>query len=519
MGVYILRRLLLMIPTLFGITFLVFMLIALSPGGIGAGLQAGSGQMDSSSRALKEAYLEDRYGLNDPAPVQYLRWLGRVSPIKFGVRDQVNNSGERVQPPKAVKEPPLWEWFTDDLHEPAEFPVHEWAEVDTDGLDENEAEEAEASAKAQYFRKKERAYSQARGRLITSRAKFNEQLEIAIDTLEIKGARTRKGKVDHEALEKNEVAEAENWDAIEKAGTQMIENYHEASEARAELESVFLAEPFPQAGFGIIPGAVTISSPDLGVSFIKQRPVSTLIKERLPVTLLLNLIATPIIYFIAVPCGLLAAVRSGGFFDKVSGAMFIALWSFPIPLAGVLAIGYLANNDYLGWFPVSGLHAADADSMTFLPTNGANGWEMGFVLDTIWHVCLPVMCLVYGGFAVLSKQARAAMLDNFNMDYVRTAKAKGVAGRDIVMRHVFRNSLLPLITMFVTIFPAMLAGSVVIEKIFTINGMGSLTLDAITLRDRELLLATTMMIAAVNLLAMLAADILYAMADPRISYK
>ena len=108
MGVYILRRLLLMIPTLFGITFLVFMLIALSPGGIGAGLQAGSGQMDASSRAIREAYLEDRYGLDDPVVVQYFRWLGRVSPIKFGVRDQIDGTGEHIKPPKMLKDPPLW---------------------------------------------------------------------------------------------------------------------------------------------------------------------------------------------------------------------------------------------------------------------------------------------------------------------------------------------------------------------------------------------------------------------------
>ncbi len=111
------------------------------------------------------------------------------------------------------------------------------------------------------------------------------------------------------------------------------------------------------------------------------------------------------------------------------------------------------------------------------------------------------------------------MLDNFNMDYVRTAKAKGVASNTIVMRHVFRNSLLPLITMFVSIFPAMLAGSVVIEQIFTVPGMGRLTLESINLRDRELLLANTLMIAGVNLIALLLADILYALADPRISYK
>ena len=144
---------------------------------------------------------------------------------------------------------------------------------------------------------------------------------------------------------------------------------------------------------------------------------------------------------------------------------------------------------------------------------------MGWLLDVTWHMVLPVSCLVYGGFAVLSKQTRAAMLDNFSADYVRTAKAKGVSRKDVVIHHVFRNSLLPLITMFVTVFPATLAGSVVIERIFSVPGMGSLMLDAIAQRDRELILANTFMIAVVNLGALLLADILYAVADPRVSYE
>jgi ABC-type dipeptide/oligopeptide/nickel transport system permease component len=188
-------------------------------------------------------------------------------------------------------------------------------------------------------------------------------------------------------------------------------------------------------------------------------------------------------------------------------------------LAGVFAIGFLANKQYLGWFPVSGLHESGSEAFTFMPfTDDAGVWHRGYLLDTLWHVGLPVLCLVYGSFAVLSKQTRASMLDNFSADYVRTAKAKGVPRKDVVLRHVFRNSLLPLITMFVGIFPAMLAGSVVIERIFSVPGMGSLVIEAIDLRDRELILADTFLIACVNMLALLLADILYAAADPRVSY-
>lgn len=508
MGTYILRRLLLMIPTLIGITFVVFLLIALAPGGIGASLRVSGGQMEATSRAVREAYLEDRYGLDDPVIVQYARWLGRISPVKFGVRDQVDPTGEYVPTPKRPKKPPLWELFTDELPVPPDVPAFAF---------QDESPEAKASV----FRKQKQAYSRTRAALITNKALLDELVGAMAGDLGHSGIRNSKGKVRYGIVEGDleRFKAHQRWPELQARGEEFVASYAQSLREWAQLRAVFRAKPYPEAGVGIVPG-VSLSWPDFGRSFTKSRPVVELISDALPVTILLNLIATPVIYFVAIPCGMLAAVKAGSLFDKLSGAFFIALWSFPIPLAGVLAIGYLANNDYLGWFPVSGLHDSNADAFTYLPTyNDAGQWERGYALDLLWHVCLPVMCLVYGGFAVLSKQTRAAMLDNFNMDYVRTAKAKGVASSDIITRHVFRNSLLPLITMFVTIFPAMLAGSVVIEQIFTIPGMGRLTLESINLRDRELLLANTMMIAGVNLMALLLADVLYAMADPRISYK
>lgn len=504
---YIIRRLLLMIPTLIGITFLVFMLIALSPGGIGAAMRASGGQMEATSRALREAYLDDRYGLDDPPVVQYVRWLGRVSPIKFGGRDQIDPTGEFVRSPKPVKVPPAWQKFADQLPTAEQPPAFAFAP------------DATPEEKSRTFRRQANIYANARQGLIQSRTAFELALEKAAELQGLSRLRNDKGRLRHDKIEAAGVFEnAPNRDELAALGRTMLDAYANALTEREKLRVVFEAKPFPQAGVGLVPG-LWVSRPDFGVAFSRSRPVLDLIREALPVTVLLNLIAVPIIYFIAIPCGLLAAVRSGGVFDRFSGAGFIALWSFPIPLAGVLAVGYLANNQYLGWFPVSGMHDANADTFTWLPTTVDGIWHRGYVLDTLWHVVLPVMCLVYGGFAVLSKQTRAAMLDNFNMDYVRTAKAKGVASKDIVMRHVFRNSLLPLITLFVSIFPAMLAGSVVIEQIFTVPGMGRLTLEAINQRDRELLLANTLMVSAVNLLALLLADILYAMADPRISYE
>lgn len=503
---YILRRLLLMIPTLIGITFLVFMLIALSPGGVGAAMRVQGGQMEASSRALREAYLDDRYGLDDPPVLQYVRWLGRVSPVKFGIRAQIDPTGEFINAPKPVKIPPMWQEFADELP-----PVPE-REPFTFGPD------ADATEKARVFRRQTNVYANARQALIQTRTEFEIAIERAAELQGLSRLRNDKGKLIFAKIEDADVlTQSPNRDTLMARGQEMMEAYANALVERERLYAVFEAKPFPEAGVGT--NVISLSRPDFGTAFSRSRPVFDLISEALPITVLLNLIAVPIIYFIAIPCGLLAAVRSGGIFDRLSGAAFIAFWSFPIPLAGVLAVGYLANNDFLGWFPVSGIHDSNADRFTYLPTTVNGQWHPGYVLDTLWHLVLPVMCLVYGGFAVLSKQTRAAMLDNFNMDYVRTAKAKGVSKKDVVFRHVFRNSLLPLITMFVSIFPAMLAGSVVIEQIFSVPGMGRLTLESIYQRDRELLLANTLMVSAVNLLALLLADILYAMADPRISYE
>jgi ABC-type dipeptide/oligopeptide/nickel transport system permease component len=141
------------------------------------------------------------------------------------------------------------------------------------------------------------------------------------------------------------------------------------------------------------------------------------------------------------------------------------------------------------------------------------------LLDMIWHLVLPVACLAYPGFAYLSKLARGAVLETMHADFVRTARAKGLDEKNVLYQHVLRNSLIPLITVGANILPAMIAGSVVVETIFGINGMGSLLVSAVSQRDRELVLSITLVAGALGLLGYLLADIGYALADPRVSYE
>ncbi|MEM7020643.1 MAG: ABC transporter permease [Pseudomonadota bacterium] len=459
MSAYILRRLLLMIPTLLGITIVVFSVMAAAPGGISGQSLIDGQDMEPQVREALENYYNKLYGLDDPPPVQYLRWLNNASPIGF--------------------------------------------------------------------------------------------------TSDETGAIT---------------------------------------------------------GFSLFKGM------DLGRSFIYGRPVLELLWERLPITLLLNVIALPLIYVLAISIGVRAAVERGKPFDTISGMVLLALWSMPTMLVGVLLIGFFASDQHWLWFPTGGLSKRGAIDMAFMPhwasvldvlimfgTSIAAtlaalwlakqpnkqirticfgiiglilGWLMGdassssnlwlsvafaalvgglfvsiaqasydslrvgvmgligvfigiligaslgqgefirgFMLDRLWHLALPIICLTYGGFAALSKLTRTAVLENLLADYTRTARAKGASEQQLLWRHVFRNSLLPLITVAAGLLPSLLAGSVIVESIFSIDGMGKLAVEAVRNRDREMVLSITLLSGLLSLIGYLLADICYAIADPRVSYE
>lgn len=247
----------------------------------------------------------------------------------------------------------------------------------------------------------------------------------------------------------------------------------------------------------------------LGESIATRTTVMDELSRRLPVTLMISLIAFPLIYLIAIPCGMLMAVQRGRAFDTGANIVMLGLWSIPTVLSGTLVIGYLAmGGGGVEWFPNNGLASSESDNWPFFQ----------WLLDRFWHLVLPIFCIVYGGFAYLAKQMRAAMLDNFTMDYVRTAKAKGVSYKDTIFRHVLRNSLLPLITIFATILPVLIAGSIIIERIFTIEGMGLMAFRAVQNRDYDVVQSLAMIAGVLNLIGLLIADIFYALADPRITY-
>jgi peptide/nickel transport system permease protein len=248
---------------------------------------------------------------------------------------------------------------------------------------------------------------------------------------------------------------------------------------------------------------------DFGDSIKHHRPVIDLIKERFPITLTLNIIAFFLVYTISIPLGVFAAVRHKLFFDRASSVILFMLWALPSMWVGQMLIGYFCGPTFLDWFPPAGLSSNNAESLLFLP----------WLADRLWHLTLPVLCLAYSGFAYLTKQVRAGMLENLRADYVRTARAKGLSNWTVIIRHAFRNSVIPVITIMATILPAMIGGSVIIEQIFSIPGMGLLAFEAVTTRDYNVVMAVATIGGLMNLVGLLFGDIAYAMVDPRISYE
>lgn len=245
---------------------------------------------------------------------------------------------------------------------------------------------------------------------------------------------------------------------------------------------------------------------DFGFSYKDHRNVWEKISERLPITIQLNLISIFLVYLIAIPCGIYSSTHAESLTDKILTVGFFFLYSLPSFWVAVLLIMLFGGGDFWDIFPVYGISSIGSESMSLLP----------WLVDRLWHLVLPVFCLTYGGLAYLSRLTRASMLEVIREDYVRTARAKGLGERIVIFKHAFRNALLPLITLFAFLLPSMFGGSVIIESIFSVPGMGQLGFEAVLSRDYPVIMAITTISAFLTLAGLLLSDILYAVLDPRI---
>jgi len=244
---------------------------------------------------------------------------------------------------------------------------------------------------------------------------------------------------------------------------------------------------------------------DFGRSFSPDaRPVLQKIGERLPVTLLLNIVELMIIVMLAIPIGVLSATRQYSVFDKITTVfVFVGFATPDFWLALMLMILFGVQ---LGWLPISGLRSPTWEYLAF--------WRQQW--DFLAHLVLPITVATFGGLAGFSRYMRQSMLEVVRQDYIQSARAKGLAEGVVIGKHALRNALLPIVTVLGLSLPGLIGGSVIVETIFAIPGMGQLMVQAVFERDYPVIMGNLVIVAALTLVANLIADLTYSLVDPRI---
>jgi peptide/nickel transport system permease protein len=241
-------------------------------------------------------------------------------------------------------------------------------------------------------------------------------------------------------------------------------------------------------------------SGDFGTSNRDHLPVYDKIKTRLPWTLYLSIPAIILAYLLSIPLGVFSAVYKGSRFDRFTSSFLLLAYSLPVFWAGTMLVNFFTTQEF---------------GMKIFPTIGLSGKDLNW--ENITRLILPILCLTYPTLAFITQQVRSSMLSTLQQDFIRTARAKGLTEQKVIWKHAFRNSLFPLITIFGAVLPGVFAGSVVIEFIFNITGMGWLMLDSIRAYDWPVVYTVLLISAVLTMLGLLIADILYVIADPRVN--
>ena len=248
---------------------------------------------------------------------------------------------------------------------------------------------------------------------------------------------------------------------------------------------------------------------DLGMSYFHNQSVGDLILSKLPVSISLGLWSFIIVYLVSIPLGIKKAVNDGSRFDIISSTIVLIGYSIPGFVLGIGLIVLLGGGSFFDIFPTRGLVSDDWSNMSVIEK----------ILDYLWHITLPVICLIIGSFAVMTMLTKNSFIDEINKLYTVTARAKGLSENKVLYSHVFKNAIIPILTGFPAQFvSAFFTGSILIETIFSLDGIGLLSYEAIIQRDYPVVMGTLFVFTLIGLLTKLITDIMYVYVDPRIKF-
>ncbi len=455
---YFLKRILLIIPTLLGISIITFIIIKLAPGDPTA-FKMGNQQsgMSSDQNLAKQVIEQTReiYGLDKPLMLNFQifnyedNWVAIQEYLEAGKPQTGRSYDEIVEPIKQA----------DEVAVP--FLV---------GLLETETLTA-------------------------------DETNVVLDILTIK----QKLSISSEMSIEKQLEYIQNWwyGGTDSTGVARMAARDQYQFSGFQIfKKIFTEAQYPR-------WLVNMLTLDFGTSIKDNRPVWDHIKESVPVSLIFTFTSFILAYLIAIPLGIYSATHQYTTGDKVTTVILFILYSLPNFWVATMAIVFFGGGDFWDIFPVTGLHSLGAEDM--------GTWE--YLLDLGHHVALPLIIWTYGSFSALSRYMRGSMLEVIRQDYIRTARAKGLSERVVTYKHALRNSLIPIITMLANLLPLAISGSIIIESIFSIPGMGQLSFNAVLFRDYPIIMAVTTISAMLTLFGILLSDLLYAIVDPRITFE
>ena len=248
---------------------------------------------------------------------------------------------------------------------------------------------------------------------------------------------------------------------------------------------------------------------DLGMSYFHNQSVGDLILSKLPVSISLGLWSFIIVYLVSIPLGIKKAVNDGSRFDIISSTIVLIGYSIPGFVLGIGLIVLLGGGSFFDIFPTRGLVSDDWSNLSVIEK----------ILDYLWHITLPIICLIIGSFAVMTMLTKNSFIDEINKLYTVTARAKGLSENKVLYSHVFKNAIIPILTGFPAQFvSAFFTGSILIETIFSLDGIGLLSYEAIIQRDYPVVMGTLFVFTLIGLITKLITDIMYVYVDPRIKF-
>ena len=484
MAIYIIKRILLMIPTFFVISLLVFLVLNFAPGNPGADiLGAGDGgQSANLAGQQNESYRLFKQQFNLDKPILFNgRFSLSTADVEAVAKDDVNLSGE-VPPADRID---------------AQEQIDNWGSYAIPALIELLQSHPERRIRAYAAL---RLASGAQRPLLNqysgtqrlspeekalNNAIYSENNEIRAWTFSPTDPEAKEAEVKARWTEWF-AANADRWD-FTKLST--------------KLDIFFFDTRFAKYW-------ANLARLDFGISHVDKRPVLQTVLSKLKYSITLSFSSVILVYLLSVPLGIWSAVRQNSLADRVVTVILFMMYSLPSFFVGVFLLNLLTRGTPWQVFPTSGFESLDVSGLTTL----------GYIADVAKHIALPIFCLSYASLAVLSRYARTGLLDVIRADYIRTARAKGLPESIVIVKHAARNGMIPIITLLATLLPTLIGGSVVIEVIFGIPGMGLFMFDSITIRDYNAVMAVLLISSSLTLLGMLLADIAYVLVDPRITF-